>query len=192
MAKRPSIRRVFRAAIEKILAYPSHPQHRAFKEEFGKDCAMELFRQYDWMETQFMVIVVCRSLNVRGSIFAPNADGISCGLRLKSEDLTLRWHDIDVTRGTLTMQAACAKTGKPRTIPMNSLVREALQRLPRKSEWVFTKPNGKPYTAVRGFDTVRKAVGLLDVVSNTEKFAVTIHTLRHTFAARLIENGIDL
>ena len=31
---------------------------------------------------------------------------------------------------------------------MNSLVREALQRLPRKSEWVFTKPNGTPYTAV--------------------------------------------
>jgi hypothetical protein len=28
---RPSIRRVFRAAIEKILADPSHPQHRAFK-----------------------------------------------------------------------------------------------------------------------------------------------------------------
>lgn len=33
---RPSIRRVFRAAIEKILADPSHPQHRAFKEEFAK------------------------------------------------------------------------------------------------------------------------------------------------------------
>ena len=32
----PSIRRVFRAAIEKILADPSHPQHRAFKEEFAK------------------------------------------------------------------------------------------------------------------------------------------------------------
>jgi len=28
---RPSIRRVFRAEIEKILADPSHPQHRAFK-----------------------------------------------------------------------------------------------------------------------------------------------------------------
>jgi hypothetical protein len=33
---RPSIRRLFRAAIEKILADPSHPQHRAFKEEFAK------------------------------------------------------------------------------------------------------------------------------------------------------------
>lgn len=32
----PSIRRVFRAAIEKILTDPSHPQHRAIKEEFMK------------------------------------------------------------------------------------------------------------------------------------------------------------
>jgi len=33
---RPSVRRVFRAAIEKILADPSHPQHKAFQKEFRK------------------------------------------------------------------------------------------------------------------------------------------------------------
>ncbi len=38
---------------------------------------------------------------------------------------------------------------------MNSLVREALQRLPRKSEWVFTKPNGRPYTAVLGLPVAK-------------------------------------
>lgn len=118
--------------------------------------------------------------------------GVYCGLRLRSEGLTLRWHDIDFARSTVTVQAAWAKTGKTRTIPMNSLVREALQRLPKKSEWVFTKPNGRPYTAVRGFEKARKAAGLTDVVPGTEKFAVTVHTLRHTFATRLIENGVDL
>lgn len=33
---RPSIRRVFRAAIEKILHDPTHPQYAAFKTEFAK------------------------------------------------------------------------------------------------------------------------------------------------------------
>lgn len=66
---------------------------------------------------------------------------------------------------------------------MNSLVRDPLQRLPRNSEWVFTKPNRKPYTAVGGFHQARKAAGLSDV---------TVHTLRRTVATRFIENGVDL
>ena len=109
--------------------------------------------------------------------------GIYLGVRLRSEGLTLQWRDVDFARGTLTVQSAWAKNGKSRTIPMNSLVREALGRLPRKSEWVFTKPDGRPYTAVGGFNRARQAAGLSDV---------TVHTLRHTFATRLIENGVDL
>lgn len=109
--------------------------------------------------------------------------GIYCGVRLKSEGLTLRWQDVDLGRRTLTVQAAWAKNGKCRSIPMNSLVREALERLPRKSEWVFAPRTGKQYTAVRGFRAAcRKA--------NLE--GVTPHTTRHTFATRLIENGVDL
>ncbi len=77
--------------------------------------------------------------------------GIHCGVRLKSEALTLRWDDIDFRLKTLTVQASYAKTGASRVIPMNSLVIAALTRLPKKSEWVFAKPNGTPYHAVRGF-----------------------------------------
>ncbi|MBX3347776.1 MAG: site-specific integrase [Nitrospira sp.] len=109
--------------------------------------------------------------------------GIYCGVRLKSEGLTLRWADIDFTRSLLSVQSAWAKNGKMRGVPMNSLVREALGRLPRKGEWVFAKSDGTPYTSVSGFNKARKAAGLLDV---------TVHTLRHTFATRLIENGVDL
>ena len=89
--------------------------------------------------------------SLRGAVAHPNLIALHCDIRLKSEGLTLRWEDIDFARGTVTVQAAYSKNSKPRVIPMNSLVREALERLPRKGEWVFTKPNGKPYTAVLRF-----------------------------------------
>ena len=76
----------------------------------------------------------------------------------------------------MTVRAAYAKTVQARTIPINSLVREAHERLPRRSEWLFAKPNGKSYHAV--------AAGLTQ--------DVVLHTLPHTFATRLIENGVDL
>ena len=45
--------------------------------------------------------------------------GIYTGLRLLSEALTLRWADVDLTRSLVTVQAAYAKSGKTRSVPLN-------------------------------------------------------------------------
>jgi len=109
--------------------------------------------------------------------------GIHTGLRLKSEALTLRWLDVDLGRKTVTVSAAYAKSGQTRTVPLNSVLLAALTRLPQISEFVFAKPNGKPYHAIRGFRAACRRASLT---------GVTPHSTRHTFATRLVENGVDL
>jgi integrase len=111
--------------------------------------------------------------------------GIHCGLRLRSEALTLQWQDVDLSRRTLTVLSSYAKSKKARTVPLNSAVHAALTYLrgQRRSEYVFAKQNGMPYYSIRtAFETACHRAGLLDV---------TPHTLRHSFATRLLENGVD-
>ena len=59
---------------------------------------------------------------------------INAGLRMKSEALTLEWSDIDFHQNQLTVQAGHAKNGESRTIPLNSVLREALHRLKTNSD----------------------------------------------------------
>lgn len=108
--------------------------------------------------------------------------GTNCGLRLKSEALPLQWRDVDLVRKTMTVQAAYAKNGTSRTVSLNSTVLAALTQLPKRSDFVFAKPNGKPYHAIRGFPAACRKARLTDV---------TPHSTRHTFATRLAENGVD-
>ena len=103
---------------------------------------------------------------------------LNTGLRVHAEALQLRWEDVDLRRGQLTVQAAYAKNGKSRTVPLNSVAREALDRLPRTGDVVFR--HGSVGKAFRKACRTAKITG------------VTPHTLRHTFATRLCENGVDL
>ena len=112
--------------------------------------------------------------------------GLYTGLRVNSEALTLRWADVDLRRGLVTVQAAYAKSGKTRTVPLNAVLRAALTAWRERSsagEYVFARPDGTPYRSIRTtFATACRKAGLADV---------SPHVLRHTFASRLAMAGYD-
>ncbi len=105
------------------------------------------------------------------------------GMR-KREILSLRWDQVDFRHGLLLLEKT--KNGLRREIPMNTVVRETLQQLPRRldSPYVFTNEAGKPFRDVkRSFITACRRAGIRDL---------RFHDLRHTFASHLVMAGADL
>lgn len=97
------------------------------------------------------------------------------------------WHDVDFFRGTLVVMKS--KNRERRTIPLNNVVYDLLSRKRASGEKdgpVFNTSRGSELKArylIRAFTKVRNRAGLRDF---------RFHDLRHTFASRLVQKGIDL
>ncbi len=114
---------------------------------------------------------------------------IHTGLR-QGEMLSLTWGDVDLKRGRfgyVTVTAEKAKGKKTRHVPMDHTARTALDTLPRnvKPEALVFERFGGTYNSVlrKAWETALRASGLEGVVW---------HTLRHTFASRLVMAGVPL
>ena len=114
--------------------------------------------------------------------------GVNTGIRISAEGLGLQWADVDFSRNLLRVSAAYAKNGQTRTIPLNSRARDVLARRKEQSRstFVFSKPNGQPYKSMDKH--LAKAVQQAGL-SGT---GISLHSLRHTFASRLVMSGADL
>ena len=109
------------------------------------------------------------------------------GLR-KSELFRLEWKDVDFNRGCIIITAKGeehTKNYRNREIPMTDQLIEKLKQHPRRSNWIFTKENGERYSG-----WIRR--GLESAAKKAEIPRFTLHDLRHTFASRLVMEGVDL
>ena len=107
---------------------------------------------------------------------------INTGLRIESEALVLKWQDVDLRRKLLTVPAAYAKSGKTRTIPLNSRAFAAFESLREtaQGECVFADAYG-----VRYYGMLDKPFAAALNGAKLNGTGISPHTCRHTFASRL-------
>jgi integrase len=109
---------------------------------------------------------------------------LNTGLRI-GEIFSLRWSHVDWENHILNVFAP--KTGKTRDVPINAEALKVLQawNLAKKNEFVFYNPaTGKPFVDLKA--------GFSLACEKAEISGVTWHTLRHTFASRLLDRGVDI
>lgn len=109
---------------------------------------------------------------------------LNTGMRV-GEIFSLRWSNVDLEKNILNVFAP--KTQNIRGIPINAHARKVLEYwvLGKRNEFVFYNPEtGKPFVDLKaGFKLACKKAGIE---------GVTWHTLRHTFASRLVDRGVDI
>ena len=112
---------------------------------------------------------------------------LNTGLR-QEELLSLEWPRVSIFRKTILIKET--KNGKPKTLPLNKFALGVLEQRSKvrsiKNDFVFFNRNGKkinPHNLRTSFYiAIRKA--------EIEDFR--FHDLRHTFATRLAQAGVDL
>ncbi len=109
---------------------------------------------------------------------------LNTGCRI-GEIFALRWQNVDFEKGLINVFSP--KTQKIRVVPINKPVRRILDfwALGRKNDFVFyNQKTGEPF--------VDLDAGLQLACEKAEIQGVTWHTLRHTFASRLLDRGVDI
>jgi integrase len=101
----------------------------------------------------------------------------------RTEILSLRWKDVDLHKGFIFI--GDSKSGRSRTVPINSQVFETLKSLSQESEFVFF--NSETKTHVKDIKTGFKAACRRAGIKN-----LRLHDLRHTAASWMVEAGVDL
>ena len=109
------------------------------------------------------------------------------GLR-QDELLSLQWSRVDLFRKTIIIQES--KNGKPRTIPLNRIALDILMEKAKvrnlKSDLVFLSNAITKICCqnlIKAFNTARDKASIQNL---------HWHSLRHSFATRLAQRGIDL
>lgn len=113
------------------------------------------------------------------------------GLR-RGELVNLRWENVDMQRGVIQIESTATfktKSGKRRLVPLNDSAKKVLERVSHhnKEPWVFTfqeRQISARLVTHKLKDCLRRA--------KLDKPGLHFHSLRHTFASWLVQDGISI
>lgn len=111
---------------------------------------------------------------------------LNTGLR-RGELVGLKWTDIDIFRKTLTLLKT--KNKERRTIPLNNTVLDVLKakgNVRPISGFVFASEDGTGLNGQHVYRALKRSAEEAGIAK------LRFHDLRHTFATRLVQAGIDL
>ncbi len=106
----------------------------------------------------------------------------------RGETLKLKFSDLDFEKRLITFQALNTKTLKTRQVMMTSRVYDELKKL-----WESSDKNEN--SNVFHFSDVRKSFEVACIEANIptgRPFGITIHSLRHTAATRLVKGHLPI
>jgi len=108
----------------------------------------------------------------------------SSGVRL-SELINLKWEDLNLKDNVLIVRNG--KGYKDRQTIFSKKIKKYLKLIQNNSKYVFTSQRNKKYHQ----RTIQEIIKQSSINANILK-NITPHTLRHSFATHLLEDGIDI
>lgn len=171
------IKRAFNLALKEWEWIRDNPVSRVSKERFNNQIDRWLT-----LEEEEKLLNACQVWVRQIALFALNT-----GMR-QGEILNLRWPYVDLLRKALTVMES--KNGEKRSIPLNQKAHEILVSQAKvrhtNSDYVFITSVGTKIgkrNLARPFQVA---------VERAQIMRFRFHDLRHTFATRLIQSGVDI
>ena len=143
-----------------------------------------------WIDPATAVRLIAAAEKVRGYLADFIQLGLHTGMR-KGEILGLTWGRVDLERRMVYLTDQDQKNGKHGSVPLNAEAVAALERRKAhreqycpESPWVFANRKGERIADIKkGFQSTCEQAGIEDFHP---------HDLRHTCAAWLVQDGVDI
>jgi integrase len=179
------------ATINRLVATLKHMFTKAVEWEMVEEEVLKKVRKVKMLpennrRLRYLSVEECQRLidNCRGSARSMVIMALNTGMR-RGEIFSLTWDQVDLKHGFILLDRT--KNGERREIPINDMLRQMLQALPRRIDGgrVFSNPEtGESYQTLSSvFIRACRLAGITDF---------RFHDLRHTFASHLVMAGVDI